>query len=31
MNEYVRHTGSALFAVLPGVRPGEVLGQALLS
>jgi deferrochelatase/peroxidase EfeB len=30
LNEYVRHTGSALFAVLPGVRPGGWLGQGLL-
>jgi deferrochelatase/peroxidase EfeB len=30
MNEYVRHTGSALFAVPPGVRPGGWFGQALL-
>jgi deferrochelatase/peroxidase EfeB len=30
MNEYVRHTGSALFAVLPGARPGGWLGQTLL-
>jgi deferrochelatase/peroxidase EfeB len=31
MNEYIKHTGSALFAVLPGVRPGEHLGQSLLA
>jgi deferrochelatase/peroxidase EfeB len=29
MNEYVRHTGSALFAVLPGVQPGGFLGETL--
>ncbi|MFJ6417595.1 iron uptake transporter deferrochelatase/peroxidase subunit [Paeniglutamicibacter sp. NPDC091659] len=27
--EYLRHTGSGLFAVPPGVRPGEYLGQTL--
>ena len=31
MNEYVRHTGSALFAIPPGVRPGGFLGETLLS
>jgi deferrochelatase/peroxidase EfeB len=31
MNEYVRHTGSALFAVLPGVQRGSWLGQGLLT
>ena len=31
MNEYVRHTGSALFAVPPGVQPGGFLGETLLS
>lgn len=31
LNEYIRHTGSALFAALPGVRrEGDVLGNALL-
>jgi deferrochelatase/peroxidase EfeB len=30
MNDYVRHTGSALFAVLPGVQRGGWLGQELL-
>jgi len=29
MSEYVRHTGSALFAVPAGVRDGEFVGQAL--
>jgi deferrochelatase/peroxidase EfeB len=29
LNEYLRHTGSALFAILPGVRTGGVLGQGL--
>ena len=28
--EYLEHTGSALFAVLPGVRPGGWLGETLL-
>ena len=32
MSEYLQHTGSALFAVPPGVpRPGQYLGQALFS
>ncbi len=32
MNEYVKHVGSALFAVPPGVRrPGDVLGAALFA
>jgi deferrochelatase/peroxidase EfeB len=30
MNEYVRHTGSALFAVPPGVGPGGFWGDTLL-
>jgi deferrochelatase/peroxidase EfeB len=31
LNEYVRHTASGLFAVLPGVAPGRWLGQDLLA
>ena len=31
MSEYLRHTGSGLFAVPPGVAPGGFLGQALFS
>jgi deferrochelatase/peroxidase EfeB len=31
MSEYLQHTGSALFAVPPGVRLGEYVGQALFS
>jgi deferrochelatase/peroxidase EfeB len=31
MSEYLQHTGSALFAVPPGVRQGEYLAQALFS
>jgi deferrochelatase/peroxidase EfeB len=31
MSEYLQHTGSALFAVPPGVKPGEYLGQALFT
>lgn len=27
--EYLQHTGSGLFAVPPGIRPGEYVGQAL--
>jgi deferrochelatase/peroxidase EfeB len=30
LNEYIRHTGSALFAVPPGVQPGGFLGDGLL-
>jgi deferrochelatase/peroxidase EfeB len=30
LNEYIRHVGSALFAVPPGVRQGEWIGQTLL-
>ncbi|HEY5820421.1 MAG TPA: iron uptake transporter deferrochelatase/peroxidase subunit [Propionibacteriaceae bacterium] len=29
MSEYLQHTGSALFAVPPGVQPGEYVGQPL--
>ena len=31
LNEYVRHVGSALFAVPPGARPGGFVGEALFS
>jgi deferrochelatase/peroxidase EfeB len=31
MMEYLKFTGSALFAVPPGVRAGEHVGQALFS
>ena len=31
LSEYLEHTGSALFAVPPGVRPGEHVGQALFA
>jgi deferrochelatase/peroxidase EfeB len=31
MSEYIQHTGSALFAVPPGVRPGEFIAQALFT
>lgn len=31
LNEYIEHTGSAVFACPPGVRPGEYWGQALFS
>jgi deferrochelatase/peroxidase EfeB len=30
LNEYIRHTGSAIFAVFPGVGRDGVLGQGLL-
>jgi deferrochelatase/peroxidase EfeB len=29
LNEYIRHTGSAVFAVFPGVRDGAVFGDGL--
>ncbi|MFT4189503.1 MAG: iron uptake transporter deferrochelatase/peroxidase subunit [Aeromicrobium sp.] len=29
LNEYIRHIGSAVFAIPPGVRDGEYLAQAL--
>lgn len=31
MSEYLQHTGSALFAVPPGVQLGEYVGQALFA
>ena len=31
LNEYIEHTGSAVFACPPGVRPGEYWGQALFT
>ncbi len=31
LREYLQHTGSALFAVPPGARPGEHIGQALFA
>lgn len=31
LNEWTAPVGSAVFAVLPGVRPGQVLGAALLA
>ena len=32
LNEYIRHTGSALFAVPPGLRgPGDYYGKVLFS
>lgn len=31
MNEYIRHVGSALFAIPPGAQPGEYIAQALFS
>jgi deferrochelatase/peroxidase EfeB len=29
LNEYIKHVGSSMFAVLPGVTPGRYLGQTL--
>lgn len=31
LNEWVTHVGSAVFAILPGFLPGEMLGDALLN
>ena len=31
LNEYIRHNGSALFAVPPGVAPGGFVGESLLA
>ena len=29
LSEYIQHTGSALFAIPPGIAPGEFVGQSL--
>ncbi len=31
LNQFVTHTGSALFAIPPGVKPGEMIGQKLFT
>ena len=31
LSEYIRHTGSGLFAVPPGVKPGGYIGEGLFS
>ncbi|MGK0715506.1 Dyp-type peroxidase [Leucobacter sp. W1153] len=31
LNEWITHTGSAVFAILPGFRPGGTLAQSLLA
>ena len=31
LNEYIHHTGSAVFAAPPGVRPGQYWGDALFT
>jgi deferrochelatase/peroxidase EfeB len=31
LNEYIKHTGSAVFAVPPGVRPGGYVAESLFS
>lgn len=31
LSEYLQHTGTALFAIPPGVQPGEFVGQALFA
>jgi deferrochelatase/peroxidase EfeB len=30
LNEYIKHTGSALFACPPGAQPGGYVGETLL-
>jgi deferrochelatase/peroxidase EfeB len=30
LNEYIQHTGSAVFAIPPGARPGGYVGETLL-
>ena len=31
LNEYIHHTGSAVFACPPGLRPGQFWGDALFT
>ncbi|MDX6665377.1 MAG: deferrochelatase/peroxidase EfeB [Solirubrobacteraceae bacterium] len=31
LNEYIRHTGSAVFAIPPGTRPGGFVGEGLFA
>jgi deferrochelatase/peroxidase EfeB len=31
LNEYIQHTGSAIFAVPAGVGPGDYIGSALFA
>jgi deferrochelatase/peroxidase EfeB len=31
LNEYIHHTGSAVFACPPGLRPGQHWGDALFA
>ncbi|QEO09611.1 iron uptake transporter deferrochelatase/peroxidase subunit [Protaetiibacter larvae] len=31
LNEYLRHVGSAVFAIPPGIRPGQSIGDGLLN
>jgi deferrochelatase/peroxidase EfeB len=31
LNEYIKHVGSALFAVPPGAPPGGYVGEGLLA
>ncbi|MDQ1483146.1 MAG: hypothetical protein QOF35_1222 [Actinomycetota bacterium] len=31
MSEYIEHTGSALFAIPPGIHPGDYIGQGLFA
>ena len=31
LNEWITHTGSAVFAILPGFRPGEMIGASLFA
>ena len=31
LNEYIKHVGSAIFAVPPGVRGGQSIGDSLFA
>jgi deferrochelatase/peroxidase EfeB len=31
LNEYIKHVGSALFAIPPGAKPGGYVGEGLLA
>ncbi|HMM41224.1 MAG TPA: Dyp-type peroxidase [Thermomicrobiales bacterium] len=30
LNEYIKHTGSGVYAILPSAQPGGYLGEGLL-
>jgi deferrochelatase/peroxidase EfeB len=31
LNEHIKHTGSAIFAIPPGARPGGYVGESLFA